>query len=1137
MARFLSRLGLLAFAAAFPQPAVAQAPAPHAQAATDPRLVEAEQAIQQATALIQQGQYAPAKVAAQRAMELIEAALGKDVPQLAEPLSLLGDATRMTGDVAGGEALQRRALALYEKVGAQNTAYYAAVLYRFADVLRMRGKFADALVAQQRLGALYAQLYGPSSSPLAVALSAQAELQRLLGRTDAALVLHESAVTMAAATYGPKHAYTASLIQAYASTLAARGEYSKAVRKFEQALAIMEAALGPQHMWVGQVAGNLGLELYHLGDLAAADKLYERALAIDRATLGDSHPFVAAVLTNQGDLLIARGLLDEAARKLQAAFAIGVQAYGEDHPEVIQMAEHYARVLRRMGQPAQARALLGQTLAQREKVQGKNHPDVGNSLLELASLALDQGEVLQAERDALRAMRLVERAHGPDHPARIGALDVLARLDAFSGDRERLLDRRREALRIHLATNGPSHPNTAAAQTNLADALLPDDPTTAVALMRQALAIQIAAFGEDQQQAATAHGNLGAALAATREFAEARAHNAKAMMLDARLFGADSRELTADVYNLAMLDALQGKVADAERNLRRALAMVQKHAGADAGEAFAEVWRLADMLDARGAHGEALALREQGTRARDAEVALLLWSGDEQRKASVLKNVADETAVLIRHAVQWQPGDRRAADLALQTVLRRHGRAVDVLADTVEVLRRRMDPQDQKLVEALSETRLRLAAYTRHEPGPRDRSAWHARIQELSATIARHESELGQRSAAWRDRTAPEATVAAVQARLDNTTALLEFVVWTPEDVLRAGAWSPHALPARLAACVLRDKGPPAWFDLGPAAEVDSAVVAARKALADAGADPTGPLQALAGRAMRPLLPALQGATHWRVAADGALLLVPLAALPLPDGRLVGDAATLSYIGSGRELLATSARASARQPPLVLANPDFGPRAKGTAGRAADLDTMTVDALPGTKAEGQTVAELFSDARLLTGAAATKQALAAARGPRFLHVATHGFFLGPGKVTAAAAKVPLLRTGLLLAGFNRHKSADDGVLTALEAASLDLQGTELAVLSACNTGVGEVRGGDGVHGLRRALTIAGAQSVVLSLWAVDDLATRALMQAFYRAWKGGQPRAQALRTAQAAVRAEARWRHPFFWAAFVGSGG
>ena len=133
---------------------------------------------------------------------------------------------------------------------------------------------------------------------------------------------------------------------------------------------------------------------------------------------------------------------------------------------------------------------------------------------------------------------------------------------------------------------------------------------------------------------------------------------------------------------------------------------------------------------------------------------------------------------------------------------------------------------------------------------------------------------------------------------------------------------------------------------------------------------------------------------------------------------------------------------------------------------------------------------------------------------------------------------PLLRAGLVLSGANRLSSGDeDGVLTALEASSLDLQGTELVVLSACETALGDVSAGDGVYGLRRALVIAGAESQVMTLWRVDDAASRDLMEGFYKRLRAGEGRAEALRQSQLALLKDPRRAHPFFWAAFIQSRG
>jgi CHAT domain-containing protein len=212
--------------------------------------------------------------------------------------------------------------------------------------------------------------------------------------------------------------------------------------------------------------------------------------------------------------------------------------------------------------------------------------------------------------------------------------------------------------------------------------------------------------------------------------------------------------------------------------------------------------------------------------------------------------------------------------------------------------------------------------------------------------------------------------------------------------------------------------------------------------------------------------------------------------------------------------------------------------------------------LPGTAEEASALKKLIPDARIATKAAATETLVKNVKGPRLLHVATHGFFFDPSSVTAAAAptdqrgltaasapvestgRFALLRSGLALAGANGQRAGekDDGLLTAFEAASLDLHGTQLVVLSACETGLGEIRSGDGVHGLRRALTLAGAETQVMSLWQVSDEATRDLMIGFYRKLIAQEGRAAAMRAVQLEWLRTGTRRHPFYWAAFVVTG-
>ena len=221
-------------------------------------------------------------------------------------------------------------------------------------------------------------------------------------------------------------------------------------------------------------------------------------------------------------------------------------------------------------------------------------------------------------------------------------------------------------------------------------------------------------------------------------------------------------------------------------------------------------------------------------------------------------------------------------------------------------------------------------------------------------------------------------------------------------------------------------------------------------------------------------------------------------------------------------------------------------------------DQRYFERLRGARTEGVEVADALGVEPLL-GDQVLKATIENARGPRILHLATHGFFLpdprtakrGPAAMTMTAGRDgtslfhvvpenPLLRSGLALAGANRARrglplppAAGNGVLLALDVLGLDLPGTELVVLSACETGLGDIRATEGVYGLRRTFLLAGARTLITSLWSVPDRATRMLMIELYKQILAGQPRSAALRSAQQWIRSNPQTSHPFYWGAFI----
>jgi CHAT domain-containing protein/tetratricopeptide (TPR) repeat protein len=188
--------------------------------------------------------------------------------------------------------------------------------------------------------------------------------------------------------------------------------------------------------------------------------------------------------------------------------------------------------------------------------------------------------------------------------------------------------------------------------------------------------------------------------------------------------------------------------------------------------------------------------------------------------------------------------------------------------------------------------------------------------------------------------------------------------------------------------------------------------------------------------------------------------------------------------------------------------------------------------LPGTAEEvTQIASELTRQSmhvNVYVGEEALEENVKALKRPELLHIATHGFFVDD----TASSVSPMIRSGIILAGVRNpeSKSKEDGVLTAYEATNLDLEGTDLVVLSACETGLGEVRNGEGVYGLQRSIMVAGARNLLMSLWKVDDEATAQLMSVFYRL-RVNQSNSAAFREAQIQLRKN--FPEPFYWGAFV----
>lgn len=335
-----------------------------------------------------------------------------------------------------------------------------------------------------------------------------------------------------------------------------------------------------------------------------------------------------------------------------------------------------------------------------------------------------------------------------------------------------------------------------------------------------------------------------------------------------------------------------------------------------------------------------------------------------------------------------------------------------------------------------------------------------------------------------------------------------------------------------------------------------------------------------------PVLSAISGHKKILVSADGALFEFPFEILPLPGNRYLIEEYDVHYIDAARDLVNFDGATAAQSPPLIVADPDFdlcaGPYPREASPpvcqpQSADGSSFTqrirnyfdddwtgFQRLDGAREEGCYVHNLLGpEAILWQGDQALKGKLIQVHSPHILHIATHSFvipgdrserdnkkdpwfgqFHSPELKFSEITDNPLLRSGLILAGANtflRKKpavpGAEDGILTSVDISAMDMVGTELVVLSACGTGLGEVKPGEGIFGMRRAFVLAGVRSLLVSLWSVPDQETKVLLSWFYNGLDRGLSKTASLKEAKLAMIRDFRKRqepdHPYTWGAFV----
>ena len=868
-----------------------------------------------------------------------------------------------------------------------------------------------------------------------------------------------------------------------------------------------------------------------------------------QATERERSLYVSRTLRTTAASLEVEGKFDEAKRLLERAISLTENARGRSDEQVADVAIQLAAVYRKLADGAAAECLYQRAIAILDRTRGANHPATARARSELAVLYQREGKRRKAEALLRQSLDVIEKTLGPEHPWFVSALMTLGNLRDSAGDLEDEEAIIRRALTIAQTTGDTDSIQYAALLNNLGEVRRQkEDYGQAETLFRQSLALGERLFGPASYATATPLQNLGIVARERKDYAMAEEYNTRALLIRERAVGLTHPDVAHILTNLANIYRARGDYRRSLHTHLRALRIWENAAGPYQRATLLSIGNIAKTYAAMGDIVHALEYQRRADEIVETQLTLNLAIGSERQKLVFVQGVSERTDRTISLHLREAPQDAGAAAHAALVLLQRKGRVLDTLIDTLAAVRQRITTKDAGLLDRLNTATAELARLALNPRFASNPEVRERAISELASRKERLESELAEHSAEFRAQMRP-ITLEGVQASIPVGTALVEFTIFRPFDP-RAERNSEAYDRPHYAAYIVRRSQAPRGFDLGPADAIDAAIGALREALRDPNrADVIERSRMVDERVMQPLRASLSDVTRLLISPDGELNLVPFEALVDTHGRFVVERYTLSYLTSGRDLLRMQpARANHRRP-VIFADPVFGEPSVAAATdvslsptqavrrsvtTAANLSALYFAPLAATAEEGRAIKGLFPNAALFTGQQATKAALRRVRAPRMLHIASHGFFL---QDTRETVDNPLLRSGLALAGANlTHGHSGDGMLTALEASGLDLWGTKLVTLSACDTGIGEIRNGEGVYGLRRAFVLAGAESVVMSLWPVRDAVAREAMVSYYSGLRAGLGRGDALRQAQLAMLKRPGRQHPFYWASFIQSG-
>ena len=1027
------------------------------------------------------GNYTDAVILGKDAVRIKKKVLGTEHPEYALSLRNLALYFSDSGNYLEAIRLGTEALEIRKRLLGTEHPDYAISLNDLAEYNSKIGKYAEAIKLETEVMEFRKRVLGADHPDYAISLSNLATYNSRLGNHAEAITLETEAMEIRKRVLGTEHLDYALSLSNLATYNSGLGNYSEAIRLGTETIDICKRFLGTEHILYATSLSNLAIYNSDLGNYSEAIRLGTEAVKISKSVLGTEHSLFATSLSNLALYNAYLGNYSEAIRLGTGAMEIRKKVLGTEHPDFAISLGNLATYNSRLGNNSEAIRIGTEAMETHKKIFGTEHPDYATYLYNLSTYNSNNGNYSEAIRLGTEALEIRKRLLGIDHPDYAILLSSLATYNSNIGNYAKSIRLGTEAMEILKRVFGTEHPYFALSLGNLA----------------------------------ASNSNIG-------NFSEAIKLESEAMRILKRVFGNEHPDYAKSLNNLTIDYYCLGSYEKAYNYLTQQVETSNNYILKNLGE---------------------LSFNYQKS----------LWT----------TQFSHTYFITFPNLVSKYTNKESISELYNNTCLFAKG----ILLNTgIEMRKLILESRDSSLIHKYNTLSTNINIYNKLIEKPIKERFMNT--DSLNSLIQKQEMELALESKPYGDYTRNlNITWKDVQRNLgkgDIAIELLDYpIVGTSSKIyialtVKKGYDSPHMVTL---------------FEENQLKAISEDVYYTQTDVSDL--------------VWKPLKAELKDVKNIYFAPSGELHRIGIEYLPISKMGNISDIYTLHRLSSTRQLALIQDETEGKNTILYgginydeksskmltdSASVEVEENIKRSAFSRSNVDSLSLrssyDYLEGTKIEADMIAADMKRCRIpyiyYTGMDGTEESFKQLDGtkPKAMHIATHGFFLTEkeaeksqfarskkeifteryNRVGLSMEDKSMTRTGLLFSGCNhaiQHEqipeSEEDGILTAKEISLLDLRGLDLVVLSACQTGLGDIISGEGVFGLQRGFKKAGAKTILMSLDKVDDEATRILMVEFYRNLMKGKTKRQSLQDAQQYLRKvnNGKYDDPKFWASFI----